>query len=101
MKRKYITETKTKKCGHCPFKINGIEKYYMAKKRTKNKDIKQIEIKITKVYVIALPDFCDNCKDLPRCKNCDIIMCQLKKHLARQSVKKPQYCSDCVDRLLC
>jgi len=94
-----IKEWKIDKCIHCRKKIEGEIIYFFENKKVYNPKTEQKEIKKCKIYKKDLPSKCEICKDLPLCKSCEIIMCNLSRHIGKKSQKYPEYCSDCIDRL--
>ena len=93
-------EIEIHKCNHCHIKLVCKVIYHYEKKLVMDKEtMKKVE-KISKIYDKPAPDFCGYCKQLPKCEHCEIILCNLEKHIARQSKYDIRYCSDCYDRKL-
>jgi hypothetical protein len=84
------------RCPHC-LKTEKYEVEYHFKKVF---DFKKNENVIKKIYTIPKPDFCEECINLKKCKNCEIIMCDLPHHTGRASTINPNYCTSCINEII-
>lgn len=87
-------------CPHCKIKdIFHVEFHF--EKRPRRKDgrvVIPIELLETKVYDIPPPVCCNSCGLISKCKDCEIILCNWKRHTSSWKAKaNPELCEACWD----
>lgn len=105
---KYYNKVEESACSHCN-EITSYKVKYHLKKMRKDKKVTEIvrgqiisKIKkvsyMKKVYDIDSPSLCAECKEIPVCESCGVIMCKLKKykHIDHTS-DNPKRCISCID----
>ena len=97
-KPKIIKERKKGNCAHCWKEIKAQIIYYINRKYVLDAEMKKRLVKKT-IWIKSFPRFCVNCKLIPICQTCEIIMCKQKNHLGRQSPKDPLICTFCQERI--
>ena len=85
-------------CPHCKRKYIYFTKWHY-EDRPKKKEgrlVIPLELVKTKCYNLPPPMICDKCKLFPKCKDCEIILCNWKKHYSSWSAtENPNYCESC------
>ena len=87
-------------CSHCRREnIYRVRFHFENRPNKKNGHIvSPLELIATKVYDASPPLLCEKCKLLPICKDCEIILCNIKKHFNSWSATgNPNYCEACWD----
>jgi hypothetical protein len=77
-------------CNHCLKKSKFFVKFHYEdrpKKGSDNHIVIPLELIKTKCYDLRAPALCGRCKQLPRCKDCDVILCNWKRHDGGHSSK--------------
>jgi hypothetical protein len=87
-------------CPHC-HKIEShkvISHYEDRAKKIDNKIVIPLEIVSVEIFDLAPPPLCSKCTLLPKCKDCDIILCGWGHHFASQKAEQNnEYCKECWD----
>lgn len=101
-KKKYNFQEaiETMECPHCGNKESFKTKFHYedVPKRIDGVLAIPLELVSSKVYDVSLPQLCQDCKVIPKCKDCEIILCSNPKHYAsRKSPINKDYCFDCWD----
>lgn len=77
-------------CNHCLKKSKLLVKFHYEdrlKKGIDNHIIIPLELIKTKCYDLRAPTLCERCKKFRRCEDCDVILCNWKRHDGGHSSK--------------
>ncbi len=86
-------------CPHCKRKYLYSLKWHFEKRPKKDINgrlIIPLELMKTKCYDCKIPALCSKCTLFPKCVDCEIILCEWKKHWhSWSSDEDPRYCEMC------
>lgn len=100
----YISLDELVTCPHCKHQ-NLYPVTFHFENRPKKKDghvVIPLELIETKVYDVAPPQLCSVCNIIPKCKDCEILLCNWKRHTHSQSAKmNSRFCESCEESRIC
>lgn len=99
-KTKIVEGEEVARCNHCKKSYTYSVRFHYEErpKKIEGKLVIPLELISIKTYDLAPPMICLDCREFPLCKDCEIILCNWKRHFSSHTATQDaRYCTDCYE----